>query len=187
VLSGAKAICSAPQPEVRTEEAYSQSAAQTVTLALIVLLWLILSGTALKRRVKPLGRKGGFESLPLRHYLSYLALAVGDSYKPEYGFSPKTYRERRIPIPKKLTQELKAWKEKSDKTCGLVFPTAGCRPKLNFLDCCKAIAKRAGVDPANWWLHKFRATAATRMLQKGIDLKSVQRFLGHKDIESTMR
>jgi len=108
-------------------------------------------------------------------------------YKPEYGFSPKTYRERQIPIPKKLTQELKEFKSKSDKTCGLVFPTAGCRPKLNFLDCCKVIAKRAGLAPANWWLHKFRATAATRMLQKGIDLKSVQRFLGHKDIESTMR
>jgi len=108
-------------------------------------------------------------------------------YKPEYGFSPKTYRERQIPIPKKLTQELKEFKSKSDKTCALVFPTAGCRPKLNFLDCCKVIAKRAGLAPANWWLHKFRATAATRMLQKGIDLKSVQRFLGHKDIESTMR
>src|SRR5712692_2117985 len=53
-------------------------------------------------------------------------------YKPEYGFSPKTYRERQIPIPKKLTQELKEFKSKSDKTCGLVFPTAGCRPKLNF-------------------------------------------------------
>src|SRR2546422_7830644 len=41
-------------------------------------------------------------------------------YKPEYGFSPKTYRERQIPIPKKLTQELKEFKSKSDKTCGLV-------------------------------------------------------------------
>ena len=30
------------------------------------------------------------------------------------------------------------------KTCPLVFPTAGCRPKLNFLDDLKAVAERAG-------------------------------------------
>src|SRR6267143_1127175 len=47
-------------------------------------------------------------------------------YKPEYGFSPKNYREREIPIPEKLVRSLKGWKAESDKTCGLVFPTAGC-------------------------------------------------------------
>src|SRR5271163_5042958 len=46
-------------------------------------------------------------------------------YKPEYGFSPKNYREREIPIPAKLVKRLKASKAKSDKMCGLVFPTAG--------------------------------------------------------------
>jgi integrase len=45
-------------------------------------------------------------------------------YKPEYGFSPKNYRE--IPIPARLGKELKALKVRSDKTCGLVFPTSGC-------------------------------------------------------------
>src|SRR5439155_567935 len=60
------------------------------------------------------------------------------------GWTPKAYKEREIPIPDKLVQRLKAWKAKSDKTCGLVFPTAGCNPKLDFLDCCKAVAKRAG-------------------------------------------
>src|SRR5947208_12823794 len=53
-------------------------------------------------------------------------------YKPEYGFSPKNYREREIPIPAKLVTSLKAWKAKAEKFCGLVFPTAGCSPKLNF-------------------------------------------------------
>jgi len=31
-------------------------------------------------------------------------------YKPEYGFSPKNYREREIPIPQKLVKKLKAAK-----------------------------------------------------------------------------
>jgi len=82
-------------------------------------------------------------------------------YKPEYGFSPKNYREREIPIPAKLVKKLKSWKAKPDKTCGLVFPTAGCKPKLDFLDCLKAIAERAELDKENFWLHKFRATFAT--------------------------
>jgi hypothetical protein len=46
------------------------------------------------------------------------------------------------------------------KTCPLVFPTAVCNPKLDFLDCLKAAAERAKLDKGNFWLHKFRATFA---------------------------
>jgi integrase/recombinase XerD len=108
-------------------------------------------------------------------------------YKPEYGFSPKNYREREIPIPAKLVKRLKTWKAKSDKTCGLLFPTAGCKPKLDFLDCLKALAERAELDKDNFWLHKFRATFATWSLWAGVDLRTVQQWLGHSDMESTMR
>ena len=108
-------------------------------------------------------------------------------YKPEYGFSPKNYREREIPIPAKLVTSLKVEKEKRDKTCGLVFPTAGCRPKLDFLDIVKAVAERAKLDKQNFRLHKFRATFATWSLWAGVDLRTVQQWLGHSDMESTMR
>jgi integrase/recombinase XerD len=108
-------------------------------------------------------------------------------YKPEYGFSPKNYREREIPIPAKLVTSLKAEKEKRDKTCGLVFPTAGCRPKLDFLDTLKTVAERAKLDKQDFWLHKFRATFATWSLWAGVDLRTVQQWLGHSDMESTMR
>jgi integrase len=108
-------------------------------------------------------------------------------YKPEYGFSPKNYREREIPIPAKLVRSLKARRAKADKHCGLVFPTAGCRPKLDFLDCLKVVAKRAKLNPDNFWLHKFRATFATWSLWAGVDLRTVQQWLGHSDMESTMR
>jgi integrase/recombinase XerD len=104
-----------------------------------------------------------------------------------YGFSPKNYKEREIPIPTKLVKELKALKAKSDKTCGLVFPTAGCRPKLNFLDDLKACAERAKLNKEDFWLHKFRATFATWSLWAGVDLRTVQQWLGHSDMESTMR
>jgi integrase/recombinase XerD len=108
-------------------------------------------------------------------------------YKPEYGFSPKNYKEREVPIPAKLAKNLKAWKAKADKTCGLVFPTNGCRPKLDFLDCLKSCAERAKLDKEAFWLHKFRATFATWSLWAGVDLRTVQQWLGHSDMESTMR
>lgn len=108
-------------------------------------------------------------------------------YKPEYGFSPKNYREREIPIPAKLVKSLKEWKAKSDKTCALVFPTAGCKPKLDFLDRLKDVAERAKLQKEGFWLHKFRATFATWSLWAGVDLRTVQQWLGHSDMESTMR
>ena len=108
-------------------------------------------------------------------------------FKPEYGFSPKNYKEREIPIPAKLVSSLKVEKEKREKSCGLVFPTAGCRPKLDFLDILKAVAERAKLDKAKFWLHKFRATFATWSLWAGVDLRTVQQWLGHSDMESTMR
>src|SRR5712692_352706 len=108
-------------------------------------------------------------------------------YKREYEFSPKNYREREIPIPAKLVKKLTRAKAQADKACGLVFPTAGCRPKLDFLDALKAVAERAQLNPENFWLHKFRSTFATWSLWAGVDLRTVQQWLGHSDMESTMR
>jgi integrase/recombinase XerD len=119
--------------------------------------------------------------------VNFSAGTVRVSHKPDRGWTPKAYKEREIPIPEKLVKNLKAWKAKSDKTCGLVFPTAGCNPKLDFLDCLKAAAESAKLDKDNFWLHKFRATFATWALWAGVDLRTVQEWLGHKDMESTMR
>ena len=45
----------------------------------------------------------------------------------------------------------------------------------------------AKLDKENFWLHKFRATFATWSLWAGVDLRTVQQWLGHSDMESTMR
>jgi integrase/recombinase XerD len=115
------------------------------------------------------------------------AHTVRVSHKPDRGWTPKAYKEREIPIPSKLAKSLKAWKAKSDNACSLVFQTAGCNPKLDFLDSLKAVAERAKLDKENFWLHKFRATFATWSLWAGVDLRTVQQWLGHSDMESTMR
>ena len=77
--------------------------------------------------------------------LNFAASTIRVSHKPDRGWTPKADKEREIPIPSKLVKSLKAWKAKSDKTCSLVFPTAGCNPKLDFLDCLKACAAEAAI------------------------------------------
>ena len=119
--------------------------------------------------------------------VNFAASTVRVTHKPDRGWTPKAYKEREIPIPAKLVKSLKAWKAKADKSCNLVFPTSGCNPKLNFLDDLKAVAERAKLDADGFWLHKFRATFATWSLWAGVDLRTVQQWLGHSDMESTMR
>jgi integrase/recombinase XerD len=119
--------------------------------------------------------------------VNFAHATVRVSHKPDRGWTPKAYKEREIPIPARLMKGLKTWRAKAGRTCGLVFPTAGCNPKLDFLDCLKAVAERAKLSKENFWLHKFRATFATRCLWAGVDLRTVQVWLGHADIESTMR
>ena len=119
--------------------------------------------------------------------VNFRASTVRVSHKPDRAWTPKTYKEREVPIPKKLVEALKGLKAKSDNECPLVFPTAGCQSKLDFLDCLKAVAERAKLDKDDFWLHKFRATFATWSLWAGVDLRTVQQWLGHTDMESTMR
>lgn len=135
--------------------------------------------------------KTGMREQEVMHtYWSDVNLAkstVRVTHKPDRGWTPKAYKERTIPIHSTLAESLTALKQKAPADCSLVFPTAGCNPKLDFLDCLKRTAKRAGLNPAEFWLHKFRATFATRALRAGNDLRTVQSWLGHSDIESTMR
>jgi integrase/recombinase XerD len=109
------------------------------------------------------------------------------THKPDRNWTPKAYKEREIPIPQPLVDALKTHKAKSDRKCNLIFPTAGCKAKLDFLDCLKRAAERADLNRNNFWLHKFRATFATWHLWAGVDLRTVQSWMGHSDLESTMR
>jgi site-specific recombinase XerD len=43
-----------------------------------------------------------------------------------------------------------------------------------------------GPHCTRWFLHKFRHTYATRHLQDGIDIRTLQQWMGHRDIASTM-
>lgn len=106
--------------------------------------------------------------------------------KPEHGFRPKSWEERTVPLEEGLAAKLEALQRRLHK-CDLVFGTRNGKPNTKMLLVCKRIARRAGQDENNFWLHKWRATFATNALRGGIDLRTVQALLGHKSLESTMR
>ena len=103
--------------------------------------------------------------------------------KPEFNWSPKNRKERGIPVPSSLMDALAVIKP--ERMRGLIFGSG--TPKTTFLDHCKEVAVRARLDPEDCWLHKFRATFATMHLRAGVDLRTVQAWMGHTDLASTMR
>jgi integrase/recombinase XerD len=95
------------------------------------------------------------------------------------GFSPKDYEERVIPFPRDLAELVK----KLPRMHALVFPTRTGNRQTHLLRRLKEIAEAAGVTNAT--LHKFRHTYATRLLESGCDIVTVQKLMGHSDIETT--
>jgi integrase len=123
-------------------------------------------------------RKAELESLNWED-VDFKAGTISVSPKPD--FTPKDWEQRTIEIPDELLAILKEMPRRG----ATVFANgAGHRYTHSWDDCAK-IAKKAKVEDCH--PHRFRATYATRLLQNGVDLKTVQKLLGHKNLESTMR
>jgi integrase/recombinase XerD len=128
--------------------------------------------------------------------------------KKRLGFKPKDKEEREIPVPGSLLQALEEYKrrQKDGQTPNphnLVFPTSNGKPDKKFENKLKKIARRAGLNCgrclskhgheckkgphcSKWGLHKFRHTYATTCLENGASIRTLQEWLGHSDLKSTM-
>jgi len=125
--------------------------------------------------------------------------------KPLYGFKPKNKEEREVPVPTSMIAALKQYKStKKPLTDALVFPNEKGRPdkrhefklkriafhaKLNCGQCVSKHGNKCSEGPycSKFFLHKFRHTFATRNLQDHVcDIKTLQNWMGHKDLASTM-
>jgi site-specific recombinase XerD len=104
--------------------------------------------------------------------------------KPDLGFSPKRCEEREIPLHADLAQLLAA--HPHQETSPLVFPSPTGNREQNMLLKCKAVAERCGFDASKFDLKTFRSTYCTRMLRFGFDVRTVQIWMGHKSLETTM-
>jgi integrase len=91
--------------------------------------------------------------------------------------------------PLMMTKALRAVLDRryAGKVDNWVFPDKAQHYKTH-VGWVKTIAKRAGVDfeLGKVTSHTFRHSAATRLLRAGMDIRKVQRFLGHKNIQSTL-
>ncbi len=120
--------------------------------------------------------------------LEWSSLNLGAT--PTVGFGSRTFRTktgrvRVVPLEREMATKLAGWRVKNPAT-RYVFATDD-KIEGHYLRICKAIAKRAGMDEATFWLHKFRDTFATWALRRGVDIRTVQHWLGHASIEMTQR
>ena len=103
--------------------------------------------------------------------------------KPEWKFTTKDHEQRIIPVSDSLLEVLKQHCPTLDDT--LLFPTRKGKPDTHLNRTLARIAKRAGVKLPSKPMHAFRALYATRLMRSGTDIYTVQRHLGHSDIETT--
>lgn len=96
-------------------------------------------------------------------------------------FSPKDYEERVLPLPPDLIPLIASLPRRSR----WVFPNRNGNQINHLLRRLEKIARGAGVTGAT--LHKFRHTYATRLLERGADIVTVQRLMGHSDLNTTRK
>jgi integrase len=118
--------------------------------------------------------------------------------KEEWGFLPKAWEQRDIPIPEDLLKELHQWQNTRGGQA-IVLGTKNRKPNTKLLRTLKRLVHRCGLNCGRcgscqklkeckeYTLHRFRRTYLTTLLRNGIDLRTVQAYAGHKDIASTMR
>jgi integrase/recombinase XerD len=124
--------------------------------------------------------------------------------KPLWKFSPKNYEERAVPMPEAMMEQLERIKgERRAVASQPVFPNTKGNPDGLHIDVVKRVAYRAELNCGqcvtkhgnkcaegpycqDFFLHKFRHTFATNHLRDGVDIVTLQTWMGHRDIQSTM-
>jgi integrase len=118
--------------------------------------------------------------------------------KLDWGFKVKDKEERSMPIPDDVMELLVQHRAHRGGQL-FITGTSGNRPNTHLLRMLKRLVDNAGLgcgdctpcrernECQEWFLHKFRASYATALLRNGLDIRSVQKLMGHSDMESTMR
>lgn len=96
----------------------------------------------------------------------------------------KTGRDRFIPINSILFSVLESLRASNGQS-EYVFLSHHGKPMRNVQTSFENACKRAGIEGMR--IHDLRHTAASRMVEAGIDLPTVSRILGHSTIQMTMR
>ena len=123
--------------------------------------------------------------------IRFKANIVEMRWKPQFNWSPKAYKEREVPVPDELLEALEAYRKtlSAKRAAGeaLVFSTRTGNCDTHMIRALKRNAKKANLNPDDFWLHKFRATFATTHLRAGVDLKTVMAWMGQTTMDSIIR
>lgn len=133
--------------------------------------------------------------------------------KQDAGFTPKSHESRSIPLPDALVALLRE-RHKNPPDPRWIFVNDEGRPDNHFLRKLKRIALHAGLNCGHcrttittgrhekkrvevsckdqpvcehFYLHRFRKTCATRWHEAGNPVRTIQAWLGHKDLETTQK
>jgi integrase len=150
----------------------------------------------------------GFRDQEAQHVcwrdLDFLHSQVRVTAKAVWDFRPKNWEERVVPLPSALIDQLQRLKEiRNALPTELVFPNkrgnpnrendtivkrVAYRAKLNCGQCITKHGNKCAQGPhcQHFFLHKFRHTFATEHLRHGVDIRTLQTWMGHRDIKSTM-
>jgi len=111
--------------------------------------------------------------------------------KPLWGFGPKNWGERAVPLPRALVEQLQTLRQrKNGLPSQLVFPNSRGNPDSENDMIVKRVAKRAKLNCGqcvtkhgnkcaegpycrHFFLHKFRHTFATGHLRHGVDIRTL--------------
>lgn len=97
----------------------------------------------------------------------------------------KSGKDRIIPVNSVLFNLLETLRASNGQSeCVFLGPDG--KPMKDIKQSFKTACKRAGID-GSLRIHDLRHTAASRMVEAGIDLPTVSRILGHSTIQMTMR
>ena len=102
----------------------------------------------------------------------------------EIGFRPKDREEREVPLPDALVTSLQQ-RRRIQPDAKLIFPNKQGRPEGHFLRRLQTIVTNAGLA-GKYELHKFRKSFATMHHEAGVSARTLQKWLGHASLETTL-
>ncbi len=115
-----------------------------------------------------------------------LPLAAVPRDAPLLTVTGKGSQQRMVPVSGRARQALSRWLAVRPDGPRYLFPSRGKHlTRIRLFQLVKALAARAGIDPARVSPHVLRHAFATHLLEGGADLRVLQTLLGHADIATT--